>query len=142
MKPYLLDVNVLIALAWPSHVHHRVARRWFARIRSAGFRTCPMTQAGFVRISSNPAFTDDAASPQGAMGLLDAVTALPEHDFWPDDLPLREAIPAGAPLLGHRQVTDAYLLGLAKARGGRLATLDRAVLTLPGAAQTAELLAG
>jgi hypothetical protein len=50
MKPYLLDINVLIALAWCNHIHHEDARRWFARKGAAGFRTCPISQTGFVRI--------------------------------------------------------------------------------------------
>ena len=54
MRPYLLDINVLLALTWPSHVFHPQAQEWFARNRAAGFRTCPLTEIGFVRISSNP----------------------------------------------------------------------------------------
>ena len=134
MKPYLLDINVLIALAWPSHLHHLQAQRWFAKKRQAGFRTCPLTETGFVRISSNPSFTPDAVSPKQALALLDRITALPGHAFWPDDLPLGEAIHAGQPVVTHRQITDAYLLALARARGGILATLDRGVSSLPGSA--------
>ena len=92
MKPYLLDVNVLIALVWPSHLHHEQAQRWFARRRAAGFRTCPLTQTAFVRISSNPNFTPNAVGPREALALLDRITSMPEHAFWPDDLPLRTAI--------------------------------------------------
>lgn len=130
MTPYLLDTNVLIALAWPNHVHHCDTQAWFARKGAAGFRTCPMTQTGFVRISSNPAFTPGAVSPGEALALLERVARLPGHDFWPDDLLLREAVSLGAAPIGHRQVTDAYLLALARSHGGILATLDRAVSVL------------
>lgn len=141
MKPYLLDINVLIALAWPSHVHHYQAQRWFAQRRTAGFRTCPLTQIGFVRISSNPNFSPDAVAPREALALLDQITSMAEHAFWPDDLPLNQAITQEVPIAGHRQIADAYLLGLAAARGGVLATLDRGVLSLPGSeGETVELL--
>lgn len=130
MKPYLLDVNLLIALAWPSHVHHSVAQSWFAKKRRAGFRTCPLTQTGFVRISSNPKFTPEAVSPMQALALLNRVTALPEHQFWPANLDLASAIRNLDALLGHRQVTDAYLLGIAQAHRGILATLDRGTLSI------------
>jgi uncharacterized protein len=130
MKPYLLDVNVLIALAWPNHVHHGEAQAWFEQKCWAGFRTCPLTQTGFVRISSNPAFTPQAVTPGEALALLERVARLPGHDFWPDDLPLRDAVAGKPGLTGHRQIVDAYLLALASAHGGVLATLDRAVATL------------
>ena len=130
MKPYLLDVNVLIALAWPNHVHHGEAQAWFAVRGSPAFRTCPLTQIGFVRISSNPAFTPQAASPGEAVALLERICRLPGHDFWPDDLHLRESFPPGVLLAGHRQIADWYLLALADAHGGVLATLDRGVAAL------------
>ena len=104
MKPYLLDINVLIALAWHNHVHHEDAQRSFARKGAAGFRTCPITQTGFVGISSNPAFTPQAVTPGEALDLLDRITQLPGHDFWFDDLPLRNAVAPGTLLGGHRQV--------------------------------------
>lgn len=131
MKGYLLDTNVLIALLWPSHAQHTRAVRWFTRHRSNGWATCPFTQAGFVRIVSNPAFSRDAVTPRDAVGVLAANTASKDHAFWPDELPLAEAIAfAGSKLLGHQQVTDAYLLGLVLRRGGRLATLDERITAL------------
>jgi toxin-antitoxin system PIN domain toxin len=127
MSLYLLDTNVLIALAWPNHVHHWDARDWFERKGSTAFRTCPITETGFVRISSNPAFTAEAASPTQAMALLDRITELPGWGFWPDDIPLAAAFPARSHPVSHRLVTDGYLLALAKAHGGVLATLDRGI---------------
>ncbi len=137
MKPYLLDVNVLVALAWPSHVHYLRAQEWFSRTRKNGFRTCPFTQTGFVRISSHPSFTANAVLPMAALSLLDRVTALPTHEFWAADLPLADVIGETGSIVGHRQVTDAYLLALARARGGILATLDRGILALAGPNQDA-----
>jgi uncharacterized protein len=126
VKPYLLDTNILIALAWPNHVHHRETLAWFGAKAAEGFRTCPITQTGFVRISSNPAFTPHAPSPAEAMALLRRITELPGHGFWPDDQPIN----ASPVVVTHRQVTDAYLLALAIAHDGALATLDRGIRTL------------
>jgi toxin-antitoxin system PIN domain toxin len=132
LKPYLLDVNLLIALAWPSHVHHSTAQQWFARRRRAGFRTCPITQLGFVRISTNPKISPDAVSPRDALAMLERITGLHEHKFWPADLGLADAFAELGPIVGHRQATDAYLIGLARSRTGILATLDRGTLVLTG----------
>ena len=85
-----------------------------------------------MRISSNPKFTPDAVSPRDALALLERVTAMPEHEFWPADLGLLEAIAKLEPLVGHRQITDAYLLALTRVRKGILATFDRGVLALAG----------
>lgn len=130
MSVGLLDTNVLIALAWPSHVHHAHAHAWFARHAAAGWATCPVTELGFVRISSNPKIIPDAVSPRQALGLLSRMVSLPHHVFWPDDLSLADARVPSALLLGHRQVTDAYLLGLAIRRRGVLVTFDRSVTAL------------
>ena len=138
MKGYLLDTNVLIALLWPSHAQHDLAVKWFARHRSKGWATCPLTEAGFVRIVSNAAFSRDAVTPREAAGVLAANTAAKDHAFCPDELPFAEAVAfARARLVGHQQVTDAYLLGLALRRGGVLATLDEriAALTEPKSAE-------
>jgi hypothetical protein len=131
MKGCLLDTNLLIALLWPSHEHHDLAVKWFGRRRSKGWATCPLTQAGFVRIVSNPAFSRDAVTPREAAGVLAANTAAKDHSFWPAALPFADAVAfAGARLVGHQQVTDAYLLGLALHREGVLATLDQRITAL------------
>lgn len=138
MKGCLLDTNLLIALLWPSHERHGLALKWFTRHRGRGWATCPITQAGFVRIVSNPAFSRDAVQPREAIHVLAANTAAKDHTFWPDDLPFADAVAfTGVRLLGHQQVTDAYLLGLAVRRGGILATLDQriAALTEPKSAE-------
>jgi len=125
---HLLDVNVLIALTWPTHVHHVAARRWFDRESPGGWATCPITELGFVRVSSNPAAIRDAVGPAEAVAMLQRLTALPGHRFWADEVAVTGAGPfASLSLVGHRQVTDAYLLTLARHHGGKLATLDRGV---------------
>jgi uncharacterized protein len=127
----LLDVNVLIALLWPPHEAHDRAQRWFAKNSARGWATCPITQAGFVRVVSNPAFSRRVVSPGDALQVLSESLQHPEHRFWTDDIPLTEAIAhAGGRLVGHQQVTDAYLLGLAIHKKGRLATLDSRLTSL------------
>jgi hypothetical protein len=142
MKGYLLDTNLLIALFWPAHERHDRAVKWFIHHRDKGWATSPLTEAGFVRIVSNPAFSRDAVQPREAIQVLSANTVAKDHQFWPDDSPLAETVVfAGARLLGHQQVTDAYLLGLALRRGGKLATLDQRIgaLTEPKSAPGAAL---
>jgi toxin-antitoxin system PIN domain toxin len=142
MKRCLLDTNLLIALFWPSHVSHDPAVKWFTKNRVRGWATCPMTQAGFVRIVSNPAFSRDAVQPREAIQVLSANIAARDHEFWPVELPLAGAVAfAGVRLLGHQQITDAYLLGLAIKKGSVLATLDKriAALTEPRSAERAAL---
>ena len=142
MTTRLLDVNVLIALAWPNHVHHESAQRWFAESGRKAWATCPLTQLAFVRISSNPAIVPAAVSPRQAVRLMADVTAQPGHEFWPDALELTGVAEfSAAALVGHRQVTDAYLVALARSHGGRLATLDRGVADLvPDPRERAEVI--
>jgi len=123
----LLDVNVLLALAWPHHVHHRIAQTWFAGAPAREFRTCPITQAGFVRISLNPKFKQPPAAEQDVLAMLTRITDFHGHGFWHDDLDLRQALRQFGPITGHSQITDAYLVGLAASKGGVLATFDRAI---------------
>lgn len=130
MKVGLLDANVLIALAWPSHLHHQVAHTWFSRNAAKGWATCPMTQCAFIRISSNPKIIPDAVSPNEAMELLRQIVTQEHHRFWPDDVSATDEGVPGKFLIGHRQVTDAYLLALALRHGGRLVTLDKGLLSL------------
>jgi uncharacterized protein len=127
VKPYLLDTNVLIALAWPNHVHHREAIEWFQGKAVSAFSTCPITQTGFVRISSNPAFTPNPRTPQEALQVMNEITRMAGHGFVPDDLSAPAALSDASTLATHRQVTDAYLLALAVAHNAVLATLDRGI---------------
>jgi uncharacterized protein len=128
---YLLDVNVLVALLWPAHESNQRALRWFHRLGRKSWATCGITQAGFVRIISNPAFTRDALSPQQAIELLETNAGHPAHRFWKDESGFLSLVaPFAVRILGHRQVTDAFLLGLALRNKGKVATLDRAMLSL------------
>lgn len=131
MSVSLLDVNLLVALAWPNHVHHTTAHDWFRQAHDHGWATTPLTQSGFIRVSSNTRVTPEARSPQAARALLRQMVALPAHEFWPDDA--AAADPAPGPfdrVVGYRQVTDAHLLVLAIRRGGCLVTFDRGIRDL------------
>lgn len=113
----LLDSNLLIALVTVDHVHHDAAERWSVR-RQMPFATCPITQGSLVR-----SLVREGASGDEARRFLADVVVDERHRFWPDDLGY-DGVDLGA-VVGHRQVTDAYLAGLARAHAGRLATLDR-----------------
>ena len=128
---FLLDLNLLLALAWPSHVHHDLAHGWFEGEGSPRWATCPLTQLGFIRLSSNPLFTTDAVTPDAALEMLGTMTAGDEHEFWPDDMDcVVSGFSVGLRIAGHRHVSDAYLFSLARARSGCLATLDRRIRRL------------
>jgi toxin-antitoxin system PIN domain toxin len=131
MSVYLRDTNGLIALSWPTHEAHESVQRWLAKHSNKGWATCSFTQAAFVRIVSNPVFSPDAVTPDEAMTLLSANLQHPAHVFWKGDIPFVDAVKAfRRGIVGHRQVTDAFLLGLAIHNKGRLATLDRGVISL------------
>ena len=127
----LLDVNVLIAMAWPSHTEHAKVQRWLAKRAFLSWATCPFTEAAFVRIVSNPAFSVHALTPSDAFALLRSNLAHAAHRFWPDQISLEDATsPFQSRIAGHQQVTDAYLLGLAAHKKAKLATLDSGVASL------------
>lgn len=128
MPGYLLDANLLIALAWPEHAAHERASQWFARHARGGWATCPMTQAALVRVLSNPAFSERALTPSGALQVLSRNVAVPEHKFWSDSISVPEAMERmPTALTGHQQVADAYLVALAVHNKGKLATFDRGI---------------
>jgi uncharacterized protein len=124
----LLDVNLLVALFDPEHVHHELAHDWFAGQRGDGWATCPVTENGFIRVLANPAFGGSVVRPVELFDRLRTFCGSGHHHFWPDAVSLRDrAIFNPALVAGHRQITDIYLLGLALKMGGRLATFDRAI---------------
>ncbi len=121
----LLDVNVLIALFDPDHVHHEIAHDWFADHRTSGWATCPLTENGFLRVLSNPARGGEIARLPDLVVRLRKFCASGHHQFWPDSISLRDERLFNASFArGHKQLTDVYLLGLAVNRGGRLVTFD------------------
>lgn len=143
MTVYLLDVNVLIALVDPAHVQHDQAHDWFARMGHRGFATCPLTENGLIRIIGHPRYPNSPGPPSVVLESLAAIRGLTGHRFWPDDISIADAeLFASGLLSSHSRVTDSYLLALAHANAGRLATMDRklAAEVVPGGKHALELL--
>ena len=123
---FLLDINILIALADADHPHHDRAAAFFLGIRQRGWSSSPLTENGFLRIIGHPNYPKGPGSPALARRLLDQFCAQPGHQFWPDTLTLRDT--KAYPVLPHSGgLTDYYLLALAVKRKGKLATLDRRI---------------
>jgi len=118
----LLDSNVLIALLVDDHVHHGAAENWFVGM-SGNFATCPVTQGSLMRL-----LIREGQSASAAQEVLTGTTADARHEFWSDDVPFTDVPTQG--IVGHRQVTDAYLAQLARAHESRLATFDLAMARL------------
>lgn len=128
---FLLDVNALVALAWEDHIHHTAARRWFRVNRAQGWATTPMTESGFVRLSSNPNALPQPVSVDVALRVVRELRGASGHRFLADDVSPTDA--DFPPIHGHRQVTDAHLLTLARRNHMRLVTFDRGAFVLGGA---------
>jgi len=127
MSRALLDVNVLIALLDAGHLHHSRAMKWLRENVAGGWASCPLTQNGAIRIMSNPSYPG-AQPPAVVAGRLAEAAATEWHEFWPDGISLLENnLLRWERVLGSRQITDFYLLGLAVRHGGRFVTLDRKI---------------
>jgi uncharacterized protein len=128
VKAALLDVNVLVALFSPDHIHHDVAHDWFAEHSADGWATCPITENGFLRVLGNPKVVANAERPSVLAAMLAKFRTSQDHVFWPDAVSLcDQKLFNRSFLVGPRQLTDVYLLGLSKKMGGTLATFDRAI---------------
>ena len=112
----LLDANVLVALVVTEHVHHDAAAEWLSAFDTE-FATCPITQGGLVRFLLRA-----GQSAAAARHVVSAIEEANRHEFWPDGVSFTDVEVGG--VIGHRQVTDAYLAQLARRRKGQLATLD------------------
>jgi toxin-antitoxin system PIN domain toxin len=140
---FLLDANVLIALLDPSHVHHDTAHEWFAEAGSQAWATCPLTENAVLRIVGHARYPNSPGTPAAVAPLMATLCALPGHVFWPDDMSLLDTEKIDASRLLHAgQVTDSYLLALARTRGGKLASFDRRMVTdaVPNGPQTLHLI--
>lgn len=127
MSACLLDVNVLIALFDPLHPHHEAAHGWFAQNRKRGWATCPLTINGCVRVLSAPAYPSVEMTPAEIVSYLRILCSAPEHEFWEDNISLLDESVFRPRLIGHRNITDVYLLGLAIRRDGVFVTFDRSI---------------
>jgi hypothetical protein len=125
----LLDVNVLVALLDPGHVFHDVAHHWFGS-RTDDWATCPITENGTIRVISHPRYPNSTGTASAAAELVVGLRGLPGHVFWADAVSLVDpAVCDTARLTTSGQVTDTYLLALALANAGRLATFDHRLAT-------------
>lgn len=123
----LLDVNVLLALLDQDHVDHARARAWIETEITHGWASCAITENGFVRIISQPRYSNPI-SVRAAIELLDTASSTPHHEFWTCATSVRDgSVIDRSRVHGTREVTDVYLLGLAVSHGGRLVTLDRSI---------------
>ena len=143
MTIYLLDINVLLALTDPMHVHHELSHQWFAKKGRKGWATCPMTENGLVRIASHPKYPNRPGDVPAVLSILRQVCGSPGHHFWADDLSILDILTPNA-IITHAQITDVYLLGLAIHNMGKLATLDQRIpaITVHSGRQALELLIG
>ncbi len=132
MPAVLLDANVLIALVVEEHVHHDQAEAWLVA-SGTSFATCPITQGSLMRL-----LLREGQPAESARSVLQDITSSPRHEFWPDNASYHDMPVAG--IVGHRQVTDAYLAHLARSYSARLATFDQALAKLH--ADVADLIAG
>ncbi len=138
----LPDINVLLALAWNNHTHHEAAHRWFALEAAAGWATCLLTQAGFLRLSMNPKVVGVALDCQAAVSVLAGLVTHPHHQFVEaapalTAPPFDELVPK---IHGYRQIPDATLLHLARVHGMKLVTFDQGGTALCPWTQNLEVL--
>jgi hypothetical protein len=131
---FLLDSNVLMALAWADHVHHGAVKGWFQNYRDRSrFYTCPTTENGFIRASSNSDVVRAEISPREAMKAMRKIKAMGDFGFIPDNISVTDlSLVDERKVESFRSVTDAYLVGLALANGAKLATLDLRMVNLVG----------
>jgi toxin-antitoxin system PIN domain toxin len=132
----LLDVNVLVALCDGGHTEHDLAHHWLGQNKKQGWATCPLTINGCVRILSSPAYRATKQTPAEVASVLRDACDTADHHFWPDSVSLLDdTLFKMSAIVGHKNITDAYLLGLAVRNHGRLATFDHGIPlnAVPGA---------
>ena len=133
-KKYLLDVNVLVALTSDEHEHYQEAHRWFDPLTGDQWAVCPLTETGYIRLAANPATRVGPGSIERAAEVLAEIANLPGYRYWPITQSWAElTAPFANRILGHQQVTDAYLLALAIKEEGILVTFDRGIKYMAGA---------
>jgi len=125
----LLDVNIVIALLDPDHAFHERSHDWWEANAKSGWASCPITENGVVRIMSHPGYSPGGRfTPGDLISRLQLFAGQTDHEFWPDDISLRDnAIFTTERIHSSRQITDLYLLALAAKHGGKLATFDQGI---------------
>lgn len=125
----LLDINVAIALLDPEHSLHSQAHAFWKHSDSRVWASCPLVENGIVRILTGATYPGSAAySNDSVFELIRALIDMTDHEFWADDISLLDQDRIDSKrILGPKQITDVYLLGLAASKGGRLVTFDRKI---------------
>lgn len=133
-KKFLLDLNVLMALIDDEHVFYRSAHLWFDSLERVEWGVCPLTEAGLVRLTTNPAVGPVLRTFERANAMLEEIAKWPGYRCWPIvDSWATLTAPFAKRIFGHQQVTDAYLLGLAIKENGVLVTFDKGIQYMAGA---------
>lgn len=129
----LLDLNVLIALTDDSHQHYKRAWDWLRIPGQQSWGICPLTESGYVRVTTNPAAHSGARTLAKSSAVLTELTREPGYCYWPiSESWATLTAPFADRIFGHQQVTDAYLLGLAIKEDGVLVTFDRGLKYMAG----------
>jgi uncharacterized protein len=139
-RPLLLDVNALVALAWPNHPFHIAVLKRLEKQPSPRWATCALTQLGFVRLSSNPVIVKVRKRPAEVVSLLAGLICHPQHVYLETLPELPHAARFFHHLIGHQQVTDAYLLAVASANGATLLTTDHRIVPPRGTGASIEVI--
>lgn len=126
MTAYLFDVNVLLAMFDTGHEHHLAARYWWATRTEDEWCTCPITENGFLRIASGNGYPRIEEQLPELIAMFRNLCRAPDHRYWPADIFLTDVVPENAHITSAK-TTDIYLLALAIAHGGKLATFDRKI---------------
>ena len=126
MTTYLLDVNILLALSDPMHIHHEAAHVWFSEKGDPAWATCPITENGFLRVASHPNYPNRPGDVPAVLAILQQLCEARGHQYWTEDVSILDMLKPHA-IVTHAQITDVYLLGLAVHKGGKLATLDQRI---------------
>lgn len=125
-RSYLLDGNVLVALHLHGHVHHERVLEWMSALKGkARFATCAVTEGTLLRLHMAHAKDQSAKAAWEALANFRSQQG---HEFWEEKFSYAEV--EHGRLQGHRQVTDAWLVELARRKGGKLATLDAGLAVL------------
>lgn len=129
---YLIDVNLFYAFHIPPHTHYQRSQTWFRQHLSEQFATCSISEMGLIRLLMSNVDGIQYEYDEAVMAV-EGFRKRPQHLYWSEMPNLDKLIrPVAHRLQGHRQITDAYLLGLAAHHNAKLATLDKALLHLAG----------
>ena len=125
MKKFLPDVNALLALLDPMHLHHEAAHAWYARQGPVRLVLCSHVVNGVIRVASQPRYPNPLGTCAQVRQTLKRFVEKAGPAFCQNDVSLLEdAVLKRADELTPSRVGDLYLLALAVANGVKFATFD------------------